>query len=133
MHAYGDRFKGAATEVGDSRVTPVGRVLRRFRIDELPQLWNVLTGDMSLVGPRPEQPHLTENYTRALPAFAYRTLVRPGITGWAQLRSGYAANLVETRAKLTYDLYYIKNMSLTLDLKIALRTFWILLSGIGAR
>src|SRR5690606_35182475 len=86
-----------ATSLTDDRITPVGRLLRRFRIDELPQLLNVIQGDMSIIGPRPEQPALTEAYTRDMPAFAYRHIVRPGITGWAQVRSGYASNLEETR------------------------------------
>ena len=124
---------GAAAAIGDSRVTPLGRFFRRVRIDELPQLWNVLNGDMSLIGPRPEQPALTETYVREMPAFAYRHLVRPGITGWAQVCSGYAADLEETRTKLTFDLYYIKKLSLYLDLLIVMRTFWTLATGSGAR
>jgi lipopolysaccharide/colanic/teichoic acid biosynthesis glycosyltransferase len=128
-HAEGVR----ATSSGDSRVTKVGKILRRFRIDELPQLLNVLKGDMSVIGPRPEQPMLTQEYERELPAFVYRSLVRPGITGWAQVRAGYAANLEETRVKLTYDLFYIKNFSFALDMQILFRTIWTLASGVGAR
>jgi lipopolysaccharide/colanic/teichoic acid biosynthesis glycosyltransferase len=124
---------GLATAIGDSRITPLGRWLRRFHVDELPQLWNVLTGDMSLVGPRPEQPGLTEAYIRQVPAFAYRQLVRPGITGWAQVRAGYAADLAETRVKLSYDLFYLKNFSFGLDVRILARTLWTLLSGGGVR
>lgn len=122
-----------ATAVGDMRVTGVGRFLRRFRIDELPQLWNVLKGEMSLIGPRPEQPELARAYVSQMPAFAFRHLVRPGITGWAQIRAGYAANLAETREKLSFDLYYLKNASVTLDLEIAARTAFTLLSGRGVR
>ena len=122
-----------ATTANDARITPLGRWLRRFRIDELPQLWNVLVGDMSLIGPRPEQPALAEQYTRDVPAFAYRQLVRPGITGWAQVRAGYAADLEETKIKLAYDLFYLKNFSLGLDLQILLRTVWTLVTGAGAR
>jgi lipopolysaccharide/colanic/teichoic acid biosynthesis glycosyltransferase len=122
-----------ATARGDSRITPFGRWLRRFRIDELPQLWNVLVGDMSLIGPRPEQPALAERYTRDVPAFAYRQLVRPGITGWAQVRAGYAADLEETKIKLAYDLFYLKHFTLGLDLQILTRTVWTLLSGAGVR
>lgn len=117
----------------DARVTRLGLWLRRFRIDELPQLWNVLKGDMSLIGPRPEQPGLTEAYCRDLPAFEYRSLVRPGITGWAQVRAGYAADLEETRVKLAYDLFYLKNFSYSLDLQIILRTAGTLLTGGGVR
>ncbi len=122
-----------ATNKNDVRITYFGALLRRFRIDELPQLWNILIGDMSLIGPRPEQPGLTKQYIDAMPAFAYRHLVRPGITGWAQVRAGYAANLEETRVKLAYDLFYVKNFSLILDLQIILRTFWTIVSGSGVR
>lgn len=122
-----------ATIVGDTRITSVGAFLRRFRIDELPQLWNVLKGDMSFIGPRPEQPLLTELYTRELPAFAYRHLVRPGITGWAQVRGDYAADLAETRPKLAYDLFYIKNLSFALDMQILVRTIITLARGSNAR
>jgi lipopolysaccharide/colanic/teichoic acid biosynthesis glycosyltransferase len=118
---------------GDLRVTRLGRWLRRFRIDELPQLWNVLKGDMSLIGPRPEQAALTEAYGTAMPAFLYRSLVRPGITGWAQVHAGYAADLDETRLKLSYDLFYLKNFSLSLDIQVLLRTAVILVTGRGAR
>ena len=122
-----------ATAVGDRRVTPVGRWLRRFHIDELPQLWNVLTGEMSLIGPRPEQPALADAYAREVPAFACRQLVRPGITGWAQVRAGYAADLAETRVKLDHDLFYLENCSLALDVEICARTIWALVSGADAR
>lgn len=121
------------TRVRDPRVTPVGHWLRRCRLDELPQLWNVLKGDMSIVGPRPEWTVLSEEYGKSLPAYAYRSLVRPGITGWAQVRGGYAADLAETRTKCGYDLFYIKNLSFALDLQILARTVWTLVSGSGAR
>jgi lipopolysaccharide/colanic/teichoic acid biosynthesis glycosyltransferase len=117
----------------DPRITPVGRWLRRTRIDELPQLLNVLMGDMSVIGPRPEWTMLSEGYARDLPAYSYRHLVRPGITGWAQVRSGYAADLAETRTKVGYDLFYIKNLSFSLDIQILFRTVWTLLTGKGAR
>ena len=117
----------------DVRITPVGRWLRRFRIDELPQLWNVLVGDMSVIGPRPEWTVLSESYTEQLPVYTYRHLVRPGITGWAQVKGGYAADLTETKAKVGYDLFYIKNLSFALDVQILVRTIWTLLSGSGAR
>lgn len=111
-----------ATSVGDPRITPLGRILRNYRIDELPQLWNVIRGDMSLIGPRPEQVSLSQSYTQAFPAFEYRHLLRPGITGWAQVKTGYAATEAETRDKLSFDLYYAKYVSARLDLKIALKT-----------
>jgi lipopolysaccharide/colanic/teichoic acid biosynthesis glycosyltransferase len=129
----GDAREQLATAMGDQRITPVGRCLRRFHIDELPQLWNVLTGEMSLVGPRPEQPALAEAYAREVPAFAQRTMVRPGITGLAQVNAGYAADLAETRVKLAHDLYYLKNCSFGLDVEICARTVWALLGGAGTR
>ncbi len=129
----GQNAAGAVTFVADERITPVGRWLRRFHIDELPQLWNVLIGDMSLVGPRPEQPGLAREYSRRVPAFAYRHMVRPGITGWAQVRAGYAADLAQTQVKLGFDLFYLKNFSFALDLQILARTVWTLATGAGGR
>ncbi|MBA4804674.1 MAG: sugar transferase [Brevundimonas sp.] len=123
----------ATTGRDDDRITPVGRWLRRSRIDELPQLWNVLKGDMSVIGPRPEWTLLSEQYVRDMPVYAYRQLVRPGITGWAQVRGGYAADITETRMKVAYDLFYIKNLSFSLDVQILGRTIWTLVSGDGAR
>ena len=122
-----------AAVIGDSRVTQVGRILRRFRIDELPQLWNVLKGDMSLIGPRPEAVPLHTEYQGKLPNYAYRYLVRPGITGWAQVNAPPSASADEARLKLTYDLYYVKKLSLWLDVQIVLRTFWTITSGGGVR
>lgn len=124
---------GAPTVKGDLRITPVGGFLRRCRIDELPQLLNVLKGDMSIIGPRPEWTLLSEKYSRDLPVYVYRHLVRPGITGWAQVRGGYASDLAETRTKVGYDLFYIKNLSFALDIQILVRTVWTLLTGGGAR
>lgn len=124
---------GRATSDGDLRVTPVGRFLRRYRIDELPQLWNVLKGDMSVIGPRPEWTVLSESYTKELPVYRYRSLVRPGITGWAQVCGGYASHIDEVKNKVGYDLYYIKNFSFALDVHIIIRTVWTLWTGFGAR
>jgi lipopolysaccharide/colanic/teichoic acid biosynthesis glycosyltransferase len=123
----------AATGPNDARVTSFGRILRRFRIDELPQLWNVLTGDMSFIGPRPEWVPLAETFAAQEPAYHFRNLVRPGITGWAQVRTGPAADLAETRVKLGYDLFYLKHLSFSLDLQILIRTLWTLAAGGGAR
>lgn len=125
--------QGLTTVKGDLRITPIGRILRRSRIDELPQLLNVIKGDMSIIGPRPEWTVLSEAYARDLPIYIYRHLVRPGITGWAQVRGGYASDLTETRAKVGYDLFYIKNLSFALDVQILVRTVWTLLTGSGAR
>jgi lipopolysaccharide/colanic/teichoic acid biosynthesis glycosyltransferase len=118
---------------GDARITRIGAFLRRFRIDELPQLWNVLRGEMSLIGPRPEAVPFHEDYVRELPMYAYRNLVRPGITGWAQVCAPPSANSDEAKRKLTYDLFYVKRMSMLLDLQIALRTIWTVTHGSGVR
>ena len=127
-----NELDGAAV-LGDNRVTPVGRFIRRARIDELPQLWNVLRGDMSLIGPRPEAVAFHNAYTEVEPKFAYRCLVRPGITGWAQINAPPSANADEAIFKARYDLYYVKNQSLALDLLIAIRTLWTVTHGGGVR
>jgi exopolysaccharide biosynthesis polyprenyl glycosylphosphotransferase len=118
---------------GDDRLTRVGRWLRRIRMDEIPQLWNVLKGDLSLVGPRPERPMFTERFGRTIPFYGYRHLIRPGLTGWAQVNYGYADGDADTIDKLTYDLYYIKHMSPWLDLDVLGKSIWTVLSGFGAR
>ncbi len=117
----------------DDRLTPVGRVLRRFRVDELPQLFNVLKGDLSLVGPRPEQVDFVARFDAEIPFYAHRHLIRPGVTGWAQVNYGYADDQAETIDKLTFDLYYVKHMSPWLDLEILGQSIWTVLSGYGAR
>jgi sugar transferase (PEP-CTERM system associated) len=106
----------------DPRVTPVGRFLRTSRLDELPQLWNVLVGEMSLVGPRPERPQFVEELTREIPFYGQRHTVRPGLTGWAQVRYSYGATREDALEKLQYELFYIKNMSIALDMFIILKT-----------
>jgi sugar transferase (PEP-CTERM system associated) len=106
----------------DDRVTPVGAMLRRTRIDELPQLWNVLRGDMSMVGPRPERPEFVGELTRQIPFYGQRHVVKPGLTGWAQIRYTYGASVEDALQKLQYDLYYIKNMSVALDLFVMAAT-----------
>jgi sugar transferase (PEP-CTERM system associated) len=117
----------------DPRVTGVGMFLRKTRIDEVPQLWNVLRGDMGFVGPRPERPEFVNWLTEELPFYYLRTLIRPGLTGWAQVRYGYGATLAETKEKLEYDLYYIKHMSLGLDLLIMFETIKTILRRRGAQ
>ncbi|HKY21195.1 MAG TPA: TIGR03013 family XrtA/PEP-CTERM system glycosyltransferase [Vicinamibacterales bacterium] len=107
---------------GDPRVTPIGRFLRKARLDELPQLWNVLVGEMSFVGPRPERPEFVEELTREIPFYGQRHVVRPGLTGWAQVRYSYGASREDALEKLQYELFYIKNLSLALDLFIILKT-----------
>jgi lipopolysaccharide/colanic/teichoic acid biosynthesis glycosyltransferase len=130
---YASEVLGSATTAGDMRITRSGRWLRRYRIDELPQIFNVLKGDMSIIGPRPEWTILSERYAREVPAYEYRHLVRPGITGWAQVKGGYASDLEETRRKVGYDLFYIKNLSFALDMQILFRTVLTVLNGFGVR
>ena len=119
------------TQRGDSRITRVGKFLRTTRLDELPQLWNVLRGDMSLIGPRAEWDKLVEDYEREIPCYYFRHLVKPGITGWAQVNYPYGANIEDTIRKLEYDLYYIRHFSFTLDASIVLKTIHIMLFGKG--
>ncbi len=117
----------------DERITRVGRFIRKTRLDELPQLWNVLKGDMSLVGPRPEQRVLVRQFEAEIPFYIYRHVVRPGITGWAQVMQGYAADVDMTREKIQHDFYYIKHFSFWLDMLILFKTVRIVLTGWGAR
>ena len=113
----------------DSRITPVGNILRKTRLDELPQFWNILKGEMSLVGPRPERPEFVELLSEKIPFFVQRHLVKPGLTGWAQINYPYGASVEDAQNKLTYDLYYIKRASLGLDLQILLRTVGAMMKG----
>ena len=119
------------TAQNDPRITKVGRFLRRFRFDEFPQLLNVLKGEMSLVGPRPERPFFVEKLKQEYPFYMRRLKVRPGITGWAQIKHPYDEHLEDVREKLRYDFYYIENVGLWLDLKIIIRTVRVMLSGKG--
>lgn len=121
------------TTHGDARVTGVGGLLRRTRIDELPQFLNVLRGDMSIVGPRPEQPGMTQRLAAEIPHFEHRLLVKPGITGWAQIHQGYAASVEGSAVKLSHDLYYVRRQSFGLDLDIMIRTAFVMLARIGSR
>lgn len=120
-------------QANDDRVTQIGRFIRKCRIDELPQIFNVLKGDMSFVGPRPERPEFVEGFEERIPFYAERHRVKPGITGWAQLCYPYGANEQDTINKLEYDLYYVKNYSLFLDISIILGTVEVILWGRGAR
>jgi exopolysaccharide biosynthesis polyprenyl glycosylphosphotransferase len=117
----------------DPRITGVGKVLRRFRIDELPQLVNVIRGEMTIVGPRPETPDYVRWLAEEIPFYKPRHFTKPGITGWAQVCAGYASSVEDTRTKLSYDLYYLRNRSFSLDLAIILRTFATVVSGSGAK
>jgi lipopolysaccharide/colanic/teichoic acid biosynthesis glycosyltransferase len=117
----------------DPRVTRIGRLIRKLRIDELPQAWSVLRGDMSFVGPRPEVPAFVDDLEDKLPYYAERHMVKPGITGWAQINYPYGASIEDARHKLEYDLYYAKNYTPFLDLLILLQTLRVVLWNEGAR
>jgi exopolysaccharide biosynthesis polyprenyl glycosylphosphotransferase len=121
------------TAANDPRITAIGAIMRRTRFDELPQLWNVLRGDMSFIGPRAEWSKCVVDYEKVIPFYHLRHLVRPGLTGWAQVNYPYGASIDDAREKLEYDLYYLKNQSLLLDVIILLRTVRVVLQGKGAR
>jgi exopolysaccharide biosynthesis polyprenyl glycosylphosphotransferase len=117
---------------GDARVTPIGKFLRMTRLDELPQLWNILNGDMSIVGPRPERPEIIEKQLEpTIPFYRLRHLVKPGVTGWAQVNYRYGYSEEDSLIKLTYDLYYVKNKSIWLDIRIILKTIKTVITGMG--
>jgi lipopolysaccharide/colanic/teichoic acid biosynthesis glycosyltransferase len=115
----------------DGRITRVGKIIRKTRLDELPQLWNVLIGNMSFVGPRPERPVFVEKFKKQIPFYSQRFALRPGITGWAQIRYPYASTMEQALDKLRYELYYLKNFSLLFDLTIILRTIKVVLFARG--
>lgn len=117
----------------DSRVTRLGRILRRSRIDELPQLWCILIGDMSLVGPRPERQHFISQLKHEVPLYLRRLKMKPGLTGWAQVKHRYDSSIEDVKTKVLFDLWYFENMSISLDLLILLRTVWVVITGHGAR
>jgi lipopolysaccharide/colanic/teichoic acid biosynthesis glycosyltransferase len=117
----------------DARITKVGAIMRKGRIDELPQLFNVLKGDMSFVGPRPERPEFVEELAKAIPYYEERHRVKPGLTGWAQIRYPYGNTVEDGREKLQYDLYYVKNFSIFMDLLILLQTAEVVMMGKGAQ
>ena len=136
LHKFRSMRVDAEAETGptwaranDPRVTRVGRWLRSLGIDEIPQLWNVLRGEMALVGPRPERPEFVGSLRQAIPFYDHRHAVRPGITGWAQLHRPYAATVEDARRKLEYDLYYLTHLSIGMDLGIMLRTAGMILFG----
>jgi exopolysaccharide biosynthesis polyprenyl glycosylphosphotransferase len=133
MRADAEEGRPIWAEERDPRATGIGRFLRRTRIDELPQLWNVLRGDMSIVGPRPERPEFLESLQEAVPFWTRRHMVKPGITGWAQVKRGYTSDAEGTSEKLSYDLWYLRHRSLVIDLAICARTFGTLVSGSGSR
>jgi len=138
MVKFRSMFKDAEKNTGpvwsqknDPRVTRVGKVMRRLRIDEIPQMYNVLKGEMSLVGPRPERPFFVEKLSEEIPYYKRRLKVRPGITGWAQVKHKYDENIEDVKVKLRYDLFYIENMSIRMDFKILMRTMYVVLFGKG--
>lgn len=123
----------AMTKSDDDRITKIGRFLRKTRLDELPQVFNILNGEMSWIGPRPEAIPLSRWYEEELPFYCYRHIVRPGISGWAQVNQGHVTDVTDVNAKLRYDFYYIKNISLWLDLLVLLKTFRVVFTGNGAK
>jgi exopolysaccharide biosynthesis polyprenyl glycosylphosphotransferase len=138
MYKFRSMFHDAEKKTGptwakdaDPRITPVGQWLRKLRLDELPQLLNVLKGDMSLVGPRPERPYFVERFKKEIPLYTRRLRVRPGITGWAQVKWKYDESLDDVKEKTKYDLFYVENISLKMDLKILINTIWTMVSGKG--
>jgi lipopolysaccharide/colanic/teichoic acid biosynthesis glycosyltransferase len=134
MRQDAERESGAVVaQLHDNRVTPIGRILRKTRLDELPQLWNVLQGDMSLIGPRPERPELAKNFEKKIRGFGRRLGVKAGLTGLAQVIQGYPEYTDGYRQKLALDVLYIKKKSMALDLWIAMKTIGVVISGSGAR
>jgi len=138
IYKFRSMIKGAEELTGpvwadrnDPRITRVGRIIRKLRIDEIPQFFNVLKGDMSLVGPRPERPFFVEKLKEEIPLYARRLKVQPGITGWAQIKYDYGASVEDAKKKLQYDLFYLENMSLRMDMKILLSTIYVMLTGKG--
>jgi lipopolysaccharide/colanic/teichoic acid biosynthesis glycosyltransferase len=119
------------SQKNDPRITRSGRIIRKVRIDEIPQMWNVLKGEMSLIGPRPERPFFVEQLSKEIPYYKRRLSVRPGVTGWAQVSHKYDESIEDVREKVRYDLIYIENMSLRTDFKIMLRTVLVVLFGKG--
>lgn len=130
MRTDAEKFGAQWAEKNDPRITKVGKFIRKTRIDEIPQLFNILKGDMSIIGPRPERPSFTEEFNQEIPGFINRLAVKPGLTGWAQVNGGYE---ITPEEKLIEDIYYIKNRSILLDLKILFKTVKVVLTGDGAR
>lgn len=130
MRTDAEKFGAQWAEKDDPRITKVGKFIRKTRIDEIPQLFNILKGEMSVIGPRPERPSFTEEFNKDIPGFVNRLAIKPGLTGWAQVNGGYDITPGE---KLVEDMYYIKNRSILLDFKILFKTVKVVLTGDGAR
>ena len=133
MCADSEKNGAQMAQLGDNRVTRIGNIIRKTRIDELPQFWNILKGDMSLIGPRPEQKVFVDQFIQEIPFYDYRHIVRPGISGWAQVTHGYAADTEQTQIKIEHDFYYIKHFSFSLDVLILFKTLKTMITGFGAR
>ncbi len=133
MIAEAEREGAKFAQIGDERITKIGHFLRRTRLDELPQFYNILRGEMSLIGPRPEQKVFVEQFEHSIPFYNYRHIVKPGLSGWAQVTQGYTANTDETQVKIEHDFYYIKNFSFLMDMVVLLKTVNIIIKGTGAR
>ena len=133
MRADAEKNGAVWADEEDLRITRVGRWIRKWRLDEIPQMWNVLRGDMSLVGPRPERPEFVSQLEKLIPYYQIRHAIKPGITGWAQVNYKYGASVNDALEKLRYELFYMKNMSGLLDLHILLLTVRVMLFGQGAR
>ena len=132
MHANSEKSTGPVwADKDDPRITAVGKGLRKYHLDEIPQLLNVLRGDMCIVGPRPERPQIIDELVQDIPYYSRRLKVRPGITGWAQIRGVYDSSVADVHNKLKHDFYYIENMSLLLDIKIIFLTVWAVFRGKG--
>jgi len=133
MHSAPQHTDPEFAPQADQRITRIGRILRRNRLDEVPQFWNVLKGEMSIVGPRPEQSQFVDRFSKTIPFYDLRHTVRPGITGWAQVMTGYASNEDQTRTKLEYDFFYIKHLNIWVDMLVLIRTFKTVLLGRGSQ
>ncbi|MCK9408499.1 MAG: sugar transferase [Bacteroidetes bacterium] len=138
MHKFRSMYQDAESRTGpvwattnDPRITPVGWFLRKTRLDEIPQFYDVVRGEMSLVGPRPERPHFVEMLSKEIPLYKRRLSVKPGITGWAQIKQGYDTSIEDVKSKVRFDLFYIENMSFRMDIKILLMTFYVMIAGKG--
>ena len=133
MHSAPQHADPEFAPQADQRITRIGRILRRNRLDEVPQFWNVIKGEMSIVGPRPEQSQFVDRFSKTIPFYDLRHTVRPGITGWAQVMTGYASNEDQTKTKLEYDFFYIKHLNIWIDILVLIRTFKTVLLGRGSR